>query len=104
MHARQSADNLKVAKFLSPDVHEQVFSLRVLAIKSLDRVLHRSSKLAVGPAELFEQHVAEFWVWCIHADRVHELFDVVVHIILAVACGLKVEASIDKPTCNESFL
>ena len=35
--------------------------LRRQLVESLDRVLHGGSKLAVGAAELLEQHVAEVW-------------------------------------------
>ena len=62
MHARQRADDLEVAEFLRPNVHQEIFSLRVFAIQALDRVLHGGGKLAVGAAELLEQHVAELGI------------------------------------------
>ena len=57
--ARQRADDLEIAQLLRPDVHHKIFSLRVVAIEPLDRVLHGGGKLAVGAAELLEQHVAD---------------------------------------------
>jgi hypothetical protein len=68
---------------------EQIFPLGIIAVEALDRVLHRSSKLAVGTAELLQQHVAEFWIGRIDPDRVHELLDVMVHYLprSVVSCG-----------------
>ena len=79
MHAGEGTNDLEMAQFLRPDVHEQVFALSVVAIESLDRVLHRRGELAIGAAELLEQHVAEFGIRRVDADRVHELLDVMVH-------------------------
>ena len=59
MHAGQRADDLQVAQLLGADVHQQVFARRIVAVESLDRVLHRGGELAVGAAELLQQHVAE---------------------------------------------
>ena len=79
VHAGKGADDLEVAQLLGADVHQQVFALRVLAIESLDRILHRRSELAVGAAELLEQHVAEARVRLVDPDGVHELLDVMIH-------------------------
>ena len=57
--ARQRADDLEIAQLLRPDVHHKIFSLRVVAIEPLERVLHGGGQLAVGAAELLEQHVAD---------------------------------------------
>ncbi len=59
MQARQRADDLQVAQLLGADVHQQILALRIVAVQSLNRILHRGGELAVGAAELFEQHVAE---------------------------------------------
>ena len=75
----EGADDLQVAQLLGADVHEQVLAGRVLAVEPLDRVLHGRGQLAVGPAELLQQHVAEPRVGLADADRVHELLDVVIH-------------------------
>jgi hypothetical protein len=80
MHAGESAHNFEVAQFLGPDVHEEIFALRVVAVEPLDRVLHRGRELAVGAAELLQQHVAESGIRRIDTHRVHELLDVMVHI------------------------
>src|SRR4029450_8193292 len=89
MHAGERPDDFKMAQFLGPDVHKQIFPLGVLAVEALNRVLHCSGKLAVGTAELLQQHVAEFWIGRIDADRVHELLDVMVHYLprSVVSCG-----------------
>jgi hypothetical protein len=79
VHAGEGTNDLEMAQFLRPDVHEQVFALSVVAIESLDRVLHRGCEFAIGAAELLEQHVAESGIRGIDADRVHELLDVMVH-------------------------
>ncbi len=68
-----------MAQLLGADVHQKVFALRILAIEPLDRILHRRGELAVGAAELLEQHVAEARVGLVDADGVHELLDVVIH-------------------------
>ena len=88
MHARQRADNLQMAEFLRPDIHQEIFSLRVFAIEALDRVLHGGGKLAVGAAELLEQHVAELGIRSIDAHRVHQFLDVMVHYQPRCCCGL----------------
>ena len=79
VHAGETADDLEMAQLLGADVHEQVFALRVLAIESLDRILHRRGELAVGAAELLQQHVAEARIGLVDPDGVHELLDVVIH-------------------------
>jgi hypothetical protein len=79
MHARQRADDLEMAEFLRPDVHQKIFSFRVVAIEPLDGVLHGGSQLAVGAAELLEQHVAELGIRTVDADREHQFLDVMVH-------------------------
>src|SRR3979411_428798 len=79
MHASQSPDDLEMAEFRRSDVHQKIFSLRVFAIKSLDRVLHGGGKLAVGSAELLKQHVAEFGIRRVDANREHQFLHVMVH-------------------------
>src|SRR6185295_12580526 len=61
------------------DIHQQVFPLEVVAIQSLYRILHRRGELAVGAAELFEQHVAECRIGRVDAHGVHQLLHVVIH-------------------------
>jgi hypothetical protein len=68
-----------MAEFFCSDVHQEIFAIRILAIKSLDRVLHCRSKLAIGPSELLEQHVPEPGIRLVHADCIHEFFDMMVH-------------------------
>jgi hypothetical protein len=41
--------------------------------------LHRGGKLAVGAAELLEQHVAKLRIRRIDTNRVHQFFHMVVH-------------------------
>ena len=41
-----------MAQFFRPDVHQQVFSIGIFAIESLNRILKRSSELAIGTTEL----------------------------------------------------
>src|SRR4051794_20571079 len=62
--------------------------LRVFAVESLDRILHCGGKLAVGSAELFEQHVAEFGIRRVDANRVHQFLHVMVHYHPRCCCGL----------------
>jgi hypothetical protein len=80
VQAGQSPDDLQVAEFFCPDVHEQVFAAWIVTVETLDRVLHGRSELAIGAAELLEQHVAERGVRLIDPNRVHELLDVVIHL------------------------
>ena len=53
--------------------------LGILAVQSLNRVLHGSRQLAIGAAKLLQQHVSKTGVWIPHVDRVHQLLDVVIH-------------------------
>ena len=59
MQPRQGADDFEMAELLGADVHQQVLARRIVAVQALDGILHRGGELAVGAAELFEQHVAE---------------------------------------------
>ena len=79
MHARERADDFEMAQFFGADIHQQVFAGGIFAVESLDGILHRGRKFAVGAAELFEQHVAELRIRLVDADRVHELLDVMIH-------------------------
>ena len=75
----ERAHDLEVAQLLRADVHQQVLAGGIVAVEALDRILHRGGKLAIGAAELLQQHVAETRVGRIDAHRVHELLDVVIH-------------------------
>jgi hypothetical protein len=79
MQPRQCTHYLQMAQLLGPNVHEQILTSRILAIEALDRILHRSSELTIGAAELLQQHVAKLWVGLIDANRIHQLLDVVIH-------------------------
>src|ERR1700753_2131984 len=79
MHTSEAADHFQMAQFLGADVHQQVLAVRILAVQSLNRILHRGGKFAVRSAELLEQHIAETNIRLVHADREHQLLDVVIH-------------------------
>ena len=79
VHARQRADDFKMAQLLGADVHQQVLAVRILAIEPLDRILHGGREFAVGAAELLQQHIAEARIGFVDADGVHQFFDVVIH-------------------------
>ena len=81
VQARQRADDLQMTELLGADVHQQVLAFRVVAIEALNRILHRRGELAVGAAELLEQHVAERRVRRVDANRVHQFLDVVIHLV-----------------------
>ena len=68
-----------MAEFLGADVHQKIFSRRIVAVDALDGVLHRGGELAVRAAELFQQHVAKARIRFVDSNRVHELLDVMVH-------------------------
>ena len=82
MHTGESPDDFKMAQLFSADVHQQVLPIRVITIQTLNGILHRSSQLSVGPAELFEQHVAEFGIGCADMHGIHQCFDMVIHRVL----------------------
>jgi hypothetical protein len=75
----ERSHDLEVAQLLRADIHQQVLAGGIVAVEALDRILHRSGKLAVCATELLEQHVAESGIGRIDAHRVHELLDVVIH-------------------------
>ena len=79
MHARQRADHFQMAQLLGADVHQQVLAVGIVAVEALDRVLHRGGELAVGAAELLQQHVAKARIGLVDANGVHQLLDVVIH-------------------------
>ena len=84
----QRAHHLEMAQLLRADVHQQVLAGRIIAVEALDRILHGSGQLAIGAAELLQQHVAEARVRRIDTHRVHELLDVVIHGALLTPRGL----------------
>lgn len=69
-----------MAKFLSTDAQQQVFTGRIFAIESLNLILHGCRQFAIGPAELLEQHVAKYRIGITDIDCIHQFFYVVVHI------------------------
>ena len=79
MHAGQGADDFQMAQFFGADVHQQVFAVWIVAVESLNGILHRSGKFAVSAAELFEQHIAEARIGRSDIHRVHQFLYVVVH-------------------------
>ena len=79
MHAGQRADDLQMAELLGADIHQQVLALGIVAIDALDGILHRRRELAIGAAELLQQHIAEARIGFVDPDGVHELFNVVIH-------------------------
>ena len=79
MHAREGADDFQMAQLLGADVHQKVLAIRILAIETLNRILHRGREFAVGAAELFKKHVAETGVRLVDADGEHQLLHVVIH-------------------------
>ena len=56
-------------------------ALWVFAIDSLNGILHRCGEFAVGPTELLEEHVSKGRVGRAYFYRVHQFFNVVVHIV-----------------------
>lgn len=76
----------KMAEFLRAYIEEKIAAGEIIdAVPALDGVLHGGGQLAVGSAELFEEHIAEYNVWSSNVDRVHELLDVVIHPFLQVS-------------------
>ena len=98
VHAGEAADDLQMAQLLGADVHQQVFALRILAIEALDGILHGRGELAVGAAELLEQHVAEPRIGLVDPHRVHEFLDVMIHERLAVRMMSPAGAGFDEAT------
>src|SRR5215213_1789873 len=68
-----------MAEFLRADIHEKILAIRILTIQALNGVLHCGSQLAVGAAELLQQHVAEPDIGLVYAYRKHQLLDMVIH-------------------------
>ena len=68
-----------MAQLLGANVHQQIFAIRILAIQSLNGILHGSGKLAVGAAELLKQHIAEPRIGLVDPDGEHEFLDMMIH-------------------------
>ena len=79
VQAREGADDLEVAQFFRPDIHQEIFPFGILAVEPLHGVLHCRRKLPIRAAELLEQHVPELRVRRVDANRVHKLLHMVVH-------------------------
>jgi hypothetical protein len=82
---RASADDFEVTKLLGANIHQQVFTFRIVAIKTLNGILHGGSKLAVCPAELLQQHGAKPRIRHPDIYRVHQLFYMMVHNFLSLS-------------------
>jgi hypothetical protein len=61
--------------------NQHVFAIWIVAIKTLDRILHRGSKFPIRPTELLQEHVAESRIGCSHVDGVHQLLDMVIYMV-----------------------
>jgi len=72
-------DNFKMAELFSTDVHQKVFSFRIVAINPLNRILHRCRQLSICSTELLQEHVPESRIGRSDAHRVHQLLYVVIH-------------------------
>ncbi len=79
VHARERTDYLQVPQFLGSNIHQEIFSLGILAIEPLNGVLHRCCQFTVCPAERFEQHVSEAGIGRPDMDRIHQLLNAVIH-------------------------
>lgn len=80
VHADEGAQDFKMTEFFGPDVEEKIALGEVVnAVRSLDRVLHGSGQLAIGTAELFEEHITEGHVGSSDIDHVQEFLDMVIH-------------------------
>ena len=79
VHASQRADDLQMAAFLRPDVHQQILAFGVVIVQALNRILHGRRELAVGASELLQQHVPETRIGLPYPHRVHQLLHMVVH-------------------------
>lgn len=79
MQPRQGTHHFQMAQLFRANVHQQVLTFGVVAVESLNGVLHRGRKLPVGAAKLLEEHVPEAGIGLIHSDGIHQLLDVVIH-------------------------
>jgi hypothetical protein len=79
MKSRKGANDFQMAQLFGADVHQQIFASGVIAVKSLDRILHRGSQLSILSAKLLQQHAAKLGIWLIDTNGIHQLFNVVIH-------------------------
>ena len=63
VHARERADDFQMAQLFGADVHQEILAIGIVAIQTLDRILHRSREFAFGAAELLKQHISEAGIW-----------------------------------------
>ena len=54
MHAGERSDDLEMTEFLGPDIHQQILAVRILAVKSLNGILHGCGEFAIRAAELLQ--------------------------------------------------
>ena len=71
VHPSKRTNDFEMAEFLGADVHEQVFAAGVVAVEPLNGVLHRGGQLAIGAAELLQEHSAEGWLRFANSHGVH---------------------------------
>jgi hypothetical protein len=71
VHTGEGAHDFEMAQFFGADVHQQVLAIRILAVQTLDRILHRGRELTIRPSALFKKHVAEAGVRLVDANGDH---------------------------------
>src|SRR4051812_47426390 len=95
VHAGESANNFEMAEFFGADIHQQVFASHILAIQTLDGVLHRGGEFPVRAAKLLQEHLSETGVRSADIHGVHQFFYVVIHKSL-----MQVVVGVRRPECN----
>jgi hypothetical protein len=79
VHACERSHDFEMAQFLGADIHQEILAPGVIAIQSLNGILHCGCKFAVSASELLQKHIAKTRIRFVDADRIHELLDVMIH-------------------------
>jgi hypothetical protein len=80
-HRDRRADDFQVTEFLRRDIHQEIILVRVRSLgrESLHKILHRRFQLAIGTAELLQQHRGETIIRPGNPGIELQFFDMVEH-------------------------
>ena len=84
-HADQRPDDFEVAQLFGRDIHQHIFTARIVITQALGEVAAGGRQFTLRPAKLFQQKIGEAGIRFSNANRVLQLFDVSKH---TLSCGL----------------
>ena len=83
-HANQRADNFKVAQLLGSNVHQHIFTTRIVIAQTLSKIAACGGQLTLRAAELFQKEVRQSRIWLRDPYGILKLLNVSEHRLLSL--------------------